>query len=148
MANARNVVRCSIFHPTFLQAVLYLYSMHNGVLHTTEYTCVHDTAFTMYFMVYGFIWCSGFQNTERNKIKKQFVNLGVRKCFLYFCIRCVGRTIKNMCSHVLLSLVSLHEVGPMKGYDCRLRYYLFLMNETEKNTYNNISFKDDVTVVQ
>jgi len=115
--------------------------MHNGVLHTTEYTCVHDTAFTMYFMVYCFIWCSGFQNTERNKIKKQlFVNLEVRKCFLYFCIRCVGRTIRNMCSHVLLSLVSLHEVGPME--------VLFPTSETEENTYKNISFKDDVTIVQ
>jgi len=53
-----------------------------------------------------------------------------------------------MCSHVLLSLVSLHEVEPVKGYDCRLRYYLFLTNETEENTYKNISFKDDITVVQ
>lgn len=90
-----------------------------------------------------------FQNTERNEIKRQlFVNLGGRKCFLYFCIRCVGRTVKNMCSHVLLSLVSLCDIGPTKGYDCRLRYYLFLTSETEENAYKNISFKDDVTVVQ
>jgi len=45
-------------------------------------------------------------------------------------------------------MVSLHEVGPMKGYDCRLRYYLFLTSETEEHAYKNISFKDDVTILQ
>jgi len=125
------------------------------MVHVVEFYVQQSTLVFMTLLLPCISWyiaLSGvleFQNTERNKIKKQlFVNLGGVKCFLYFCIRFVRRTITNVCSDVLLSLVSLHEVGPMKGYDCRLRYYLFLTSETGENTYINVSFKDDVTVVQ
>jgi len=98
-----------------------------------------------YIALYGVL---EFQNTERNKIKKQlFVNLGGGEMFSLFLYLMYWEDHKKcvpMCYFDWSHFLKLDQWKDMT----RLRYYLFLTSEKEEHAYRNESFKDAVTVVQ
>lgn len=140
------MVRCSIFHPTFHQAVLYPYSMQM-VFYIQQSTLVFMTLLLP--CISWYIAESGvleFQNTERRLRNRCLLILeggGMFSLFLY--LMCWENHKKYVFPCV--TFIGLASWSWTSERICHLRYYLFLTSETEEHAYKNISFKDNVTIV-